>query len=195
LRRGRTCSRGPRRQCCATTRTSRPSRTATFGSASTRFPPCGVHHAASSSCTAVTAATVTNLGQRDDDGPASTKRLFYVDWPLLDRHRDRIAGDIGRWIDTQDDAASPTSLDGAGLRRTMRTLAEQPFRTRPTFNTTSWGGHWGQRTLGMNPDARNTALGYELIAPESGLLIGGPEDRVEIPFQLLVTRGSSWAPR
>ena len=137
---------------------------------------------------AIAAATVTNLGQRDGEGPASTKRLFYVDWPLLDRHRDRIAGDIGRWIDTQDDAANPTSLDGECLRRTMRTLAEQPVRTRPTFNTTSWGGHWAQRTLGMNPDARNTALGYELIAPESGLLIGGPEARVEIPLQLLVAR-------
>jgi mannose-6-phosphate isomerase class I len=137
---------------------------------------------------AVAAATVTNLGQEDEKGTASTKRLFYVDWPLLDRHRDRIADDIGRWIDTQDDAANPTSLDGECLRRTMRTLSEQPFRTRPTFNTTSWGGHWAQRTLGMNPDARNTALGYELIAPESGLLIGGLEARVEIPFQLLVAR-------
>lgn len=137
---------------------------------------------------AVTAATVTNLGQRDGDGPPSTKRLFYVDWPLLDRHRDRIAGEIGRWIDTQDDAGNPTSLDGDCLRRTMSTLANQPVRTRPTFNTTSWGGHWGQRTLGMNPGARNTALGYELIAPESGLLIGGTQGRVEIPFQLLVAR-------
>jgi mannose-6-phosphate isomerase class I len=137
---------------------------------------------------AVTAATVTNLGQREGDGSPSTKRLFYVDWPLLDRHRDRIAGEIARWIDTQDDADNPTSLDGACLRRTLESLAEQPLRTRPTFNTTSWGGHWGQRALGMNPDARNTALGYELIAPESGLLIGGAQDRVEVPFQLLVGR-------
>ncbi|HWI34596.1 MAG TPA: mannose-6-phosphate isomerase, partial [Lapillicoccus sp.] len=91
-------------------------------------------------------------------------------------------------IDTQDDADNPTSLDGACLRRTLESLAEQPLRTRPTFNTTSWGGHWGQRALGMNPDARNTALGYELIAPESGLLIGGAQDRVEVPFQLLVAR-------
>jgi mannose-6-phosphate isomerase class I len=29
-------------------------------------------------------------------------------------------------------------------------------------------------------------LGYELIAPESGILVGGRENRVEVPFQLLV---------
>jgi mannose-6-phosphate isomerase class I len=135
---------------------------------------------------ATVAGDVTNLGQRDGDGPASTRRLFYVDWPLLDQHRDSISGLVDRWLDTQDDAANPASIDGDCLRRTLRALAAQPVRTRPTFNTTSWGGHWAQQELGMNPGARNTALGYELIAPESGILVGGSEDRVEIPFQLLV---------
>ena len=135
---------------------------------------------------ATIAGEVTNLGQRDGDGPATTRRLFYVDWPLLDKHRDALGPDVDRWLDTQDDAAVPSSLDGEGLRRTLTTLAAQPVRTRPTFNTTSWGGHWAQRELGMNPEARNTALGYELIAPESGILVGGPETWVEIPFQLLV---------
>jgi hypothetical protein len=126
-----------------------------------------------------------NLGQREGDGPPTTKRLFYVDWPLLDRHRTAIAARIDRWIDIQD-PARPTSIDGATLRRTMAALAVQPLRTRPTFNTTPWGGHWGQRQLGFNREAPNTALGYELIAPESGVLVGDAEAAVELPFQLLV---------
>src|SRR5262249_8360132 len=65
-------------------------------------------------------------------------------------------------------------------------LAGQPFRTRPVFNTTPWGGHWAQTTLGVNTGARNTALGYELIAPESGILLGRPGRTVEVPLQLLV---------
>lgn len=136
---------------------------------------------------AVAAGTARNLGQRNCDGPATTRRLFYVDWPLLDRHRDSIADGVDRWIDTQD-VSHPTSVAGTCLRDTMRALAERPFRTRPTFNTTSWGGHWGQRRLGMNPAARNTALGYELIGPESGVLIGIEDDNVEVPFQLLVAQ-------
>jgi mannose-6-phosphate isomerase class I len=128
-----------------------------------------------------------NLGQPSGSGPGTTKRLFYVDWPLLDRHRDRIAGRIDWWIDMQTPDA-PALLDGPALRATLADLASRPFRVRPTFNTTPWGGKWAQQRLGQNVGARNTALGYELIAPESGILIGDADGpRVEIPFQLAVS--------
>lgn len=136
---------------------------------------------------AVGEGTGLNLGQPSGSGPGTTKRLFYVDWPLLDRHRDRIAGRIDWWIDMQAPDA-PAVLDGPALRATLADLSSRPFRVKPTFNTTPWGGHWGQQQLGLNVGARNTALGYELIAPESGILIGdagGPT--VEVPFQLAVT--------
>jgi mannose-6-phosphate isomerase class I len=137
---------------------------------------------------AIGAGMARNLGQPSDAGPGTTRRLFYIDWPLLDRHRDEIAPRIDRWIDVQE-LGRPASLDGPSLRRTAAFLVGRPFRTRPTFNTVSWGGHWGQRMLGMNTTARNTALGYELIAPESGVLIGRPgAARVEIPFQLIVAQ-------
>jgi mannose-6-phosphate isomerase class I len=118
--------------------------------------------------------------------PPSLRRLFYVDWPLLDRHRDEYAPSIDRWIDTQD-LAAPTSIDGVALRATCTRLARQPFRTRPVFNSTPWGGHWAQQHLGHNPGAPNTALGYELIAPESGVLLGQVANLVEVPFQMIVS--------
>lgn len=118
--------------------------------------------------------------------PTSTRRLFYIDWPLLDRHRDALAGSLDRWLDVTD-TGTPTSISGDQLRATCRVLAGQPFRTRPTFNSTPWGGHWGQQELGHNTDAPNTALGYELIAPEAGVLVGERDGAwVEVPFQLLV---------
>lgn len=132
---------------------------------------------------AMTAGTAGNLGAPAGE-PGTTRRLFYIDWPLLDRHRDAIAPDIDRWIDLQH--AEPASISGATLRASAAALASRPFRTRPTFNTTSWGGHWAQDELGFNPDASNTALGYELIAPESGVLLGTRDVCVEIPFQVVV---------
>jgi mannose-6-phosphate isomerase class I len=118
--------------------------------------------------------------------PPTLRRLFYIDWPLLDRHRDHVAERIDRWVDVTD-TVTPTSIGGQALRETCRSLATRPFRTRPTFNSTPWGGHWAQETLGHNPDAENTALGYELIAPESGVLLGDDASRcVEVPFQLVV---------
>lgn len=134
---------------------------------------------------AVGSGVGSNLGQRSGDGPPTTRRLFYIDWPLLDRHRDAVAPRVDRWLDVRD-PLRPTWVDGDDLRATLADLAGRPFRTRPTFNTTSWGGHWAQERLGLGRDAKNTALGYELIAPESGVLIGEPGRAVEVPFQLVV---------
>jgi mannose-6-phosphate isomerase class I len=136
---------------------------------------------------AVAAGRGRNLGQRPESGSATLRRLFYIDWPLLDRHRDALAADIDCWIDMQEPGC-PRFMTGHSLRASLRALAGQPFRTRPVFNTTPWGGHWAQQALGVNVDARNTALGYELIAPESGILLGqSAVDAVEVPLQLLVS--------
>ncbi|MEV8314124.1 hypothetical protein AB0Q95_08125 [Streptomyces sp. NPDC059900] len=132
---------------------------------------------------AVAAGEGSNLGLPGER--AELKRLFYVDWPMLDRHRDAIAGQLDGWLDVQE-PGRPVFVDGDGLRASYADLARRPVRTRPFFNSTPWGGHWGQRTLGFNPGERNTAVGYELIAPEAGILIGhGPEAQAEVPFQLL----------
>jgi hypothetical protein len=134
---------------------------------------------------AIGAGTARNLGQREGDGTGTTRRLFYIDWPILDRHRDAIAARIDRWIDARE-PDRPTSFDGQALRRTVADLARRPFRTRPTFNTVSWGGQWGRRVLGLNSERRNSGVGYELIAPESGVPLGDNGAEVEIPFQLIV---------
>ncbi|MGW1100929.1 class I mannose-6-phosphate isomerase [Streptomyces sp. NPDC002455] len=124
-----------------------------------------------------------NLGH--PDVPGELRRLFYSDWPVADRHRDALAPRIDRWIDVQD-PHSPASLAGPEVRSTLAELARQPVRTRPYFNSTAWGGRWAAEKLGFEPDNGNTALGYELIAPEAGVLIGqGAGAQVELPFQLL----------
>nr|WP_255954881.1 class I mannose-6-phosphate isomerase [Streptomyces sp. ODS25] len=124
-----------------------------------------------------------NLGRHGT--PGDLRRLFYADWPMIDAHRDALAPRIDRWLDLQDPHA-PASVDGSTLRATLAHLAGGPVRTRPYFNSTPWGGQWAVRELGFEPPAGNTALGYELIAPEAGVLVGdGPEAEVELPFQLL----------
>ncbi|WP_419999217.1 class I mannose-6-phosphate isomerase [Streptomyces boninensis] len=131
----------------------------------------------------VAAGRAVNLGLPGEK--ADHRRLFYVDWPMLDRHRDALASRIDAWLDLQD-PDRPALLDGDGMRATLAELSRRPVRARPFFNSTPWGGHWGQRELGFNRDARNTALGYELIAPEAGILVGdGPSAQAEIPFQLM----------
>src|SRR4029453_1876241 len=106
--------------------------------------------------------------------PGSERRLLFVDWPMLDRHKRELAGHLDRYIDLSDPEA-PRSIEGSALRRSLAALAVRPFRTRPTFLPGPWGGQWLRRVLGVETDAPNLAWSYELITPESGLLLGDSE--------------------
>ncbi len=130
-----------------------------------------------------------NVGQAPDE-PGSQRRLLFVDWPMLDRHKQELAGRVDRYIDLSDPNV-PFSLEGDALRRSLSALAVRPFRTRPTFLPGPWGGQWLRRVLGVPTDAPNVAWSYELITPESGILLGDSEP-AEVGFELLM---SEHAPR
>ena len=130
-----------------------------------------------------------NVGQPPGE-PGSQRRLLFVDWPMLDRHKQELTGKVDRYIDLSDPNV-PRSLEGDALRRSLSALAVRPFRTRPTFLPGPWGGQWLRRVLGVPTDAPNVAWSYELITPESGILLGDSEP-AEVGFELLM---SEHAPR
>jgi mannose-6-phosphate isomerase class I len=125
-----------------------------------------------------------NLGQ--PAGEAGTEqRLLFVDWPILDRHKQALASSLDRYVEVTD-PGRPRSLTGDALRGTFHDLAGRPFRTRPTFLPGPWGGQWLRRRLEIETDAPNLAWSYELITPESGILLGDDEP-VEVGFELLMS--------
>jgi mannose-6-phosphate isomerase class I len=124
-----------------------------------------------------------NVGQPTGKA-GSEQRLLFVDWPMLDRHKQKLLPEIDRYLDFGD-PETPRSLGGDTLRASLQTLAQRPFRVRPTFLPGPWGGRWLQRRLRIAPEAPNLAWSYELITPESGLLLGG-DDAVEVGFELLM---------
>ena len=125
-----------------------------------------------------------NLGQPLRE-PGSERRLLYIDWPLVDRHKQTLSGRLDRFVDLTD-VERPRSVAGDAVRASLRALAGRPFRTCPTFLPGPWGGRWLQEQLAVEADAPNLAWSYELITPESGLLLGGGEDSVEVGFELLM---------
>ena len=129
-----------------------------------------------------------NVGQPPGK-PGSQQRLLFVDWPMLDRHKQKIASSLDRYIDLSDPEA-PRSVEGGALRRSLAALAVRPFRTRPTFLPGPWGGQWLRRVLGVRTDAPNLAWSYELITPESGILLGDAEP-AEVGFELLMSEHAS----
>jgi mannose-6-phosphate isomerase class I len=109
---------------------------------------------------------------------------MFVDWPLEDRHRRALVPRIDRYVDVSD-AAQPRSLSGDALRGTLAALVGAPFRTRPAFLAQPWGGRWAREVLGATGSEPNAGLGYELIAPESGLLFG-EGDHIDVGLDLLL---------
>ena len=124
-----------------------------------------------------------NLGQpRGATGTA--RRLMFVDWPLEDRHRRALVPRLARYVDLRE-AERPRSLSGDALRRSLAALVGAPFRTRPAFLAQPWGGRWAREVLGARESEPNAGLGYELIAPESGVLFGDG-DHIEVALDLVL---------
>jgi mannose-6-phosphate isomerase class I len=132
---------------------------------------------------AVEEGRASNLGQ-PRDGIGTARRLMFVDWPLEDRHRRTLVPRLDRYVDVRD-AAQPRSLSGSVLHRTLAALVGAPFRTRPSLLAQPWGGRWAREVLGATESEPNAGLGYELIAPESGVLFGEHE-HIEVGLDLLL---------
>ena len=132
---------------------------------------------------AVEDGRAANLGQPTGES-GTARRLMFVDWPLEDRHRRTLVSRIRRYVDLRD-AQQPRSLTGETLRRSLAALVGGPFRTRPAFLAQPWGGKWAREVLGARESEPNAGLGYELIAPESGVLFGGT-DHIEVALDLVL---------
>jgi mannose-6-phosphate isomerase class I len=135
------------------------------------------------SLAAVRRGDAGNLGQPVGEA-GSEQRLLFVDWPVLDRHKQDHLRELDLYVDLSE-PGTPRSLDGETLRRSLHELAGSPFRTRPTFLPGPWGGQWLRGALGISTVAPNLAWSYELITPESGILLG-LDPSVEVGFELLM---------
>jgi mannose-6-phosphate isomerase class I len=68
----------------------------------------------------------------------------------------------------------------------MGELVRRPFRPRPTFLAQPWGGKWIPNALGVPLSGPNLGLGYELITPESGILLDDAGESIEVSFEVLL---------
>jgi mannose-6-phosphate isomerase class I len=134
------------------------------------------------------AGTVTNLGMEEADEPAHMyKHCYFIDWVVLNNHRESIdtrisiQGDVQwesniNWMFTKD------------LTKGLNELTKTVLRVRPWFEPGAWGGHWMQeRIAGLNKDEINYAWSFELIVPENGLVFESNGYLLEVPFDLLMS--------
>jgi len=113
---------------------------------------------------------------------ATYKRLYFVDWVALRRHKNSLLPRIALFVDAKR-PDTPVFINGKDWRTALKALSRSIFRPRPWFLPGPWGGQWMKRHI-LPPafDAPNYAWSYELIALENGVLL--ESDGVLLEFSL-----------
>jgi mannose-6-phosphate isomerase class I len=125
-----------------------------------------------------------NLGQTAACAEKFYKRAYFIDWPVLERHRHALRSRISLWIDAN--GADWVGVHGTHLERAIQASAGRPFRTKPWFLPGPWGGQFLKHHVGLDATVPNIAWSYELIAPENGVLIGDGQRCLELPFAFML---------
>ena len=122
------------------------------------------------------------LGSKGTGLPAheSMRRLYYVDFPVLNKHKKRVLGYVDWYVDGNlvEDLKLVSREVYEGI---LSTIAEYPFMIKPLYYPVAWGGTW-LKIIKKLPDSM-TNSGQACILPwENSVRIRVNGILLEIPF-------------
>jgi mannose-6-phosphate isomerase class I len=133
--------------------------------------------------------SITNLGSNSiTKATEMYKRFYFVDWVILNAHRERFIDQIVIFGDVQH-KSSINWIFSKDLNAGLKDISRSVLRARPWFEAGAWGGHWLQDNIeGLNKEEVNYAWSFELIVPENGIVFESDGNLLEVPFDLLMEK-------
>ena len=131
--------------------------------------------------------SIGNLGSSNaSDAKSIYKRLYFVDWIALNKHKAKLLERIDVIVDHQR-PDEPSLMRGNDFRAALEAMSHNFFRARPWFEPGPWGGQWiKQHVLELPQDTPNYAWSFELITPENGVALESDGRLLEVSFDFVM---------
>lgn len=121
---------------------------------------------------------------------AMYKRCYFVDWIVLNQHKQQLLPRMA-YVADQQLAGTVNWISGDDLRQTLHFMSVSYFRVKPWFEPGVWGGDWMKERFGLDEERPNYAWSFEMIVPENGLLLKGGDNVLEVSFDMLMFQESA----
>lgn len=133
------------------------------------------------------AGSIKNLGNNHlQDSKSMYKRFYFVDWVILNEHKENIVNRLSilgdaQWINNL------TWIFSEDLQAGLKQISHSVFRVRPWYEAGTWGGQWMKEHIkALNKTEINYAWSFEMIVPENGILFESDGNLLELSFDFLM---------